>query len=422
MRILFISESFPPVVEGGYEQLCQEVATLLAARGHIIQVVAATGAAVPSETVKTCLELEIDSKRGPVASQFWLGRSRRIKRDIANLMEVANRFNPNVVYIWNARNLSRRVIASAEGLGTPVVYFVAGHWPALPDEFTSYWRTESPVLAKRWLKKLAALPALAVLHFEKPGSFLRLDRMHFVSKAMLRSLQEAGIRPHHAKVIYNGVDTKAFFGPARQREAITSPLRVLYAGRLTRDKGLDTLADLFQHLGEIEDMPHLEFTVAGEGTSDVVAMLQRTASLARARVPITFVPPVYRDRMPALLSRHDVLVFPSRDEAMPRMVQEAMAAGLVVVGTTAGGTSELLVEDETGLTFCSGDSLGMLSQLMRLANDPELLSRLARRGQAVAVERHSITRMIEEIETDLGDVVWRDRQAHSALDDANGAI
>jgi glycosyltransferase involved in cell wall biosynthesis len=86
---------------------------------------------------------------------------------------------------------------------------------------------------------------------------------------------------------------------------------------------------------------------------------------------------------------------------MPRIVQEAMATGLVVVGTTAGGTKELLQEGETGLTFDVDDGVALTCQIQRLVEDRSLYQSLARRGQLAVQTRFNIQRMIDEIEADL---------------------
>ena len=69
---------------------------------------------------------------------------------------------------------------------------------------------------------------------------------------------------------------------------------------------------------------------------------------------IRFVGQVDRYEMPSVMIEHDVLVFPSVwEEPLARVVQEAMASGLVVIGTVTGGTAEILRDGVTGLTFFS---------------------------------------------------------------------
>ena len=103
--------------------------------------------------------------------------------------------------------------------------------------------------------------------------------------------------------------------------------------------------------------------------------------------------------MPALLRRFDVLVFPSVwEEPLARVMQEAMATGLVVVGTTTGGSKELLVDGETGLAFAAEDAAGLAAQLTRLAAEPGLYPRLAKAGRQAVVERFNIERMVDQVE------------------------
>jgi 2-deoxystreptamine N-acetyl-D-glucosaminyltransferase/2-deoxystreptamine glucosyltransferase len=103
--------------------------------------------------------------------------------------------------------------------------------------------------------------------------------------------------------------------------------------------------------------------------------------------------------MPAALAREAVLVLPSIvAEALPRVMLEAMAAGLVVVGTTTGGTGEVLRDGETGLTFRAGDAADLARQIERLAGDPELRARLAAAGRKAVRRDFSIDRTVDQLE------------------------
>jgi glycosyltransferase involved in cell wall biosynthesis len=108
--------------------------------------------------------------------------------------------------------------------------------------------------------------------------------------------------------------------------------------------------------------------------------------------------------MPAILQQFDVLVFPSiYEEPLARIVQEAMAAGLVVVGTTTGGTKEILKDGETGLTFAPEDADYLAEQIARLMNDHDLFCRLAQAGRQTVLENFTLVRMVKEIEAYLLD-------------------
>jgi len=109
--------------------------------------------------------------------------------------------------------------------------------------------------------------------------------------------------------------------------------------------------------------------------------------------------------MPPLLQQYDVLVFPSIwEEPLARMVQEAMATGVVVVGTTTGGTREILVEGETGLTFEPEDAAALARRVEELSNDRALMARLAQNARSKVTRQFDIRHTVDEIEEHLAEV------------------
>ncbi len=86
-----------------------------------------------------------------------------------------------------------------------------------------------------------------------------------------------------------------------------------------------------------------------------------------------------------------------------------MAAGLIVVGTLTGGTGELLVEGETGLTFEPEDALTLAQRILELRGAPELCAKLAKNARDKVVRQFDLRRMIDEIETYLTQVTEQDR-------------
>jgi glycosyltransferase involved in cell wall biosynthesis len=78
-----------------------------------------------------------------------------------------------------------------------------------------------------------------------------------------------------------------------------------------------------------------------------------------------------------------------------------MACGLVVLSTLTGGSREIIVDGENGLTFTPGDARSLASQLEKLMSKPDLQKRLAQAGRKTIVERFDIRRSVDEIETYL---------------------
>jgi glycosyltransferase involved in cell wall biosynthesis len=149
------------------------------------------------------------------------------------------------------------------------------------------------------------------------------------------------------EVIPSGVDLPEDVGPPAE------PPEVLYAGRLSREKGVLDLA---------EAADGLPLVVAGDGP-------------LRERLPgaLGFVP---HDELERLYERAAVVVCPSRREGFGVVCAEAMAHGRPVVASAVGGLLDLVVDGETGLLVPARDPAALRGALERLLGDAELRERL----------------------------------------------
>jgi glycosyltransferase involved in cell wall biosynthesis len=408
MRILIISNFYPPSRSWGYTQLCHEVCEQLASRGHTLSVLTSnypvTGNPVDTLPVYRRLHLESDPLHYEPVS-FFTRRRKHLRENQRALQEIAAMFRPEIIFIWGMWNMSAGVAAAAERLdGVKVVYYVSDHWPVLETAHEAYWGLP----AQRWylkpVKGAANRIALGLLALEGKPPAPKFEHAICVSTTLRESLVEKGAPLQDAAVIYNGINVAAFSAPERpmngQRPG--ESLRLLYAGRLSFDKGVHTAIRALARLVHDEGIRSAHLAVAGNGAPEYTAYLQRLVAERNLGEYVTFHGLVAREQMPALLGQYDVLVFPSITlEALPRMPQEAMACGVVVVGTTTGGTKELLVEGETGLTFPPEDDEALSAQLLRLARDPALRQRLAEAGRHTVHEKFTLSRMVNEIEAYL---------------------
>jgi glycosyltransferase involved in cell wall biosynthesis len=118
--------------------------------------------------------------------------------------------------------------------------------------------------------------------------------------------------------------------------------------------------------------------------------------------------------IPALLKKFDVLVLPSVwPEPFSRSVLEGMISGLVVVATRTGGTPEIIVDGENGLLFTPNDPDELAKKLVTLADDPALRAKIASAGKQTILERFTMTKMMDEIESYLLDVAHDSNTAKS---------
>jgi len=178
------------------------------------------------------------------------------------------------------------------------------------------------------------------------------------STALADSARELGAR--QVEVIPSGVELPGEVG------AEASPPEVLYAGRLSPEKGVEEL---------LAAARGMRLVVAGDGP-------------LRARVPgaLGFVP---HDELQQLYARAAIVACPSRREGFGVACLEAMAHGRPVVASSVGGLRDLVVDGETGLLVPPRDPAALRRALEQLLGDADLRRRLGTAGRERARARFS---------------------------------
>ena len=105
----------------------------------------------------------------------------------------------------------------------------------------------------------------------------------------------------------------------------------------------------------------------------------------------------FRPDVPALLRRMEICCLTSRDEGMPNVLLEAMAAGRPVVATRVGGIPELIGDGDNGFLIEPGDVRGFAAAASRLLRDPELARRMGAAGRRRALTQHSCAEAAERL-------------------------
>lgn len=407
LRILFITNHYPPSGYGwGLMQLCEEVANGLFAKGHTIAVLTSTygdtSNATYSYPVYRCLSIDPDWYGGkPGALQFFVGRRQRERQAVADFRQLVNEFRPHVVFVWDFLGLSRLMLQKAEQLpNIPVAYYMAGFLPELPDEYIDYWRLPPVHWASKLVKRPLARLALHILEREGKPISLRYENVACVSDYLRQRLVSQGLVSANAVVIYNGVDLSRF-SPDRYvtRPLVSGALKCVVTGRVVPDKGIHTAIEAFGHLQGQTELKDITLTVIGDGPADYMVYLRERVDHYHLQGAIEFRPSIPREQIPAVLAGYDVLILSSEyAEPLARAIQEAMAMGLLVVGTTTGGSGELLVHERTGLVFEPGNPESLAAQLARAKADPQLAATLTENSHQAVVQNFNIQRTIEQVE------------------------
>lgn len=166
------------------------------------------------------------------------------------------------------------------------------------------------------------------------------------------------------------------------------PLRLLYMGRLDRQKGIDRLHGMLVQLKE-RGVAFEARAVGGEILSDDPS----SSWMARLRnIGVQVSPPVFAAKdIAAHLAWADILAMPSRWEGAPLMIAEAQQLGCVPMATAVGAVDELLVPDQDGILIGDATDAQIVAEMARaiaaLARDRAALARLAEGALATAAQR-----------------------------------
>ena len=206
----------------------------------------------------------------------------------------------------------------------------------------------------------------------------RCDVVLSPSAAADATLAGLGIAPERVARWDRGVDT-ARFTPARRAAGHFPAGRttVLYAGRLTREKGADLLADAF--LAARARDPRLHLVLAGGGPEEA----RLRARLGRAA---TFLGWLEGDALATAFASADLFLFCSATDTFGQVVLEAQASGLPVVAVQAGGPAELIADGRSGL-LCAPRPDALAGAVAGLAGSRAMRERLAIGGLAAVAER-----------------------------------
>jgi glycosyltransferase involved in cell wall biosynthesis len=174
-----------------------------------------------------------------------------------------------------------------------------------------------------------------------------------------------------------GVDLDRFDPALRGAPRFGGEVNVLYVGRLTKEKGVDLLADAFESARARD--PRLHLVLAGGG-AEQEALRERLGEHA------SFLGWLGGSELPRVYASADAFLFASQTDTFGQVILEAQASGLPVVAVDEGGPSSLIDNGETGL-LTAADPDALARALLSVVQTPLLAQRLRRAALATVRER-----------------------------------
>lgn len=402
MKILVVSNFFPPFHIGGYEQACLEFVQGFKARGHQVNVLTSTYRLSKHEREDGVYRL-LMSDLGREFKGFYSSLHHTLKKESRNqnaFTRVCRTFKPDLVYLWNLTHISISLGALARRSGIPVVYSVFDIWLSIWDELDRWYQiwNRQPRRPLNQVGKMLLTRALPYFSIQ-PFSELDLQSVHFASHFLCARTQAAGKLVRDARVIPWGVPLDRYPFKA----ILSEPKRLLFVSRFVRGKAAHVAIQALDLL--VHEYGYSQLTLTLVGAVEDPAYYASLQDLVRTRNLencVRFISGVSRDDMPAIYAGHDILIFPSAyQEGFGLTLIEAMAMGLAVVATALGGSAEIAVHESNALIFPTEDAEACARQTERLLQDPPFLERLRQEARRTVERKFRIEQAFDAIETDL---------------------
>ena len=191
------------------------------------------------------------------------------------------------------------------------------------------------------------------------------------------------------ELIPNGVDTHRFAPPAgERRRAVGDPYQVLYVGRLSREKNLSTL---LQAAGSLRERCPVRVILVGDGPlRDTLAAEARAAG-----VSVDFRGVVDQRALPPIYAAADVFVLASFTEGHPKVLLEAMSAGLPCIASDCDGNRSIVTPKDNGLIFDPHRPSDLAASLERVLTDHALARGLGATARETVVAHYDLDRLVQ---------------------------
>ncbi len=363
MRILYCTDTYLPQINGVSIVTAISIAGLRA-RGWDVRVVGPEYAAVSERTGIRPDDSVASQYRavGSVALPFY--RDIRVASPLARTVEREVReFRPDIVHCATEFVIGRLGMRAASRAGIPVVTSYHTNFGQYADAYGL-----SPVrgVVERYLRA-----------FHR-----RAARTLTPSEISRRLLLDDGIR--HAQRWGCGVDIDRFApmhrsSGLRLKLGLGSAFTLLYVGRLAAEKRVESVIRGYALARRVLPKDTLRLVVAGCGPRE-------RALRQLAPTDTVFVGHLDREReLPELYASADAFAFASTTETLGLVVLEAMASGLPVIATPAGGVAEHLVSGVNGLAVVTQDDVSMADAMVRLVRNPRETAQLRTGARRTAI-------------------------------------
>lgn len=407
MRILILTDLYPPYFRGGYELQCKLHADELARRGHTIYVLTSMWRVERStieDNVHRLLHYNaslenLDPKRRVLdplrlrrrCSQLTWALACRRNRAIS--YKVLDALKPDLVYVWNMYGVGADPVLAAQQRGIPIVFNLYDYWLAdlrIQLELESSWLRRSYRAVLTGFRDLHGLDSKTIL---------------VCSRSMMQTHVDLGFPEQSIHIVPLGIPAELIIDiddlpDSHQLDG--GKVRLAFAGRVVAEKGPDVAIKAMAHLVEEMGVGNSSLDVIGTGPDRYARELKELAVALGLAGRVRFVGKLEHGQLLARYAEYDALLFTSRwAEPFGMTIVEAMARGLPVIATDCGGVPDIIADGENGLLVPPNEPRAVAEATARLMHQPDLARRIRSSAVWTVRERYTLERIVSQAEEHL---------------------
>lgn len=376
MRILTVTNVYPPDYIGGYELQCKQTVDGLRRRGHHVEVLTVeSDMDEPDPLVHRVLRWH--EPPPPTPGVRW--ESRRVRTYLGNYRaarRVTDQVRPDLVMGWAPLRIGLHCMAPASARGKPAVLF-AGDW-SIAEE----WQLLNRWAARAWADRPSFSSTLLRWPLRRLGRPLRFDHLVLVSQYLRGSYQALHFPTGGMSVIQQGA---RFTLPDLATLPEGDPDTLIYLGRIERVKGVHLAIEVLRRLRDDHGRSDARLTIVGGASAEDSSYqreLENQVESSGLDDRVTFAGKRSPAEVAEMMPRHRVMLMTSQwEEPGAATPIEAMGHGVPVVATDVGGTPEYVRDGVEGFVVPRDRPDKMAAAVARLLEDRDLWRRFRTAGR-----------------------------------------
>lgn len=212
----------------------------------------------------------------------------------------------------------------------------------------------------------------------------QMEEVMVPSVGTREQLLARGLPADKMKPLPRWVDTDQFTPAGKtprywEDRGLTGAVKLIYVGRVSREKSLELLTEVFRELADTG--ADVGLVIIGDGP------YRQEMETALASYPALFTGYLHGEELQRGYASADLFVFPSATDTFGNVVLEAQASGLPVIVSNAGGPRELMVEGETGAVFQAGSKDDLIAAIRRLTASRRLLAEMGEKARTFTLQK-----------------------------------